>query len=449
MIVKRLAVLTAAGGLALALVACGSSSTPAASPATSNSSSSASSAAAPSGSAPMSSGAMTSGAMSSGAMSSGAMTSGGGAATALVGAGCAGYAKAVPTGAGSVGGMAADPVATAASNNPLLKTLVAAVSGKVNPKVNLVNTLNSGEFTVFAPVDTAFKKIDAATMGKLATDSALLTKILTYHVIPGQLDAKAVIGTHKTVEGGSVEVTGSGDNIKINGTSAVICGNVKTKNATVYLIDTVLTPPADGAVTSGAMTSGAMTSGAMTSGAMTSGAMTSGATTSGATTSGAALVGPGCAAYAKAVPAGAGSVGGMAADPVATAASNNPLLTTLVAAVSGKVNPKVNLVNTLNSGEFTVFAPVDSAFKKVDAATMGKLTTDGALLTKILTYHVVAGQLDASKIAGTHKTVEGGSVTVTGSGNNLKVNGANVICGNVKTKNATVYLIDNVLSPTS
>ncbi len=444
MIVKRLAVLTAAGGLALALVACGSSSTPAASPATSNSSSSASSAAAPSGSAPMSSGAMTSGAMSSGAMSSGAMTSGGGAATALVGAGCAGYAKAVPTGAGSVGGMAADPVATAASNNPLLKTLVAAVSGKVNPKVNLVNTLNSGEFTVFAPVDTAFKKIDAATMGKLATDSALLTKILTYHVIPGQLDAKAVIGTHKTVEGGSVEVTGSGDNIKINGTSAVICGNVKTKNATVYLIDTVLTPPADGAVTSGAMTSGAMTSGAMTSGAMTSGAMTSGATTSGA-----ALVGPGCAAYAKAVPAGAGSVGGMAADPVATAASNNPLLTTLVAAVSGKVNPKVNLVNTLNSGEFTVFAPVDSAFKKVDAATMGKLTTDGALLTKILTYHVVAGQLDASKIAGTHKTVEGGSVTVTGSGNNLKVNGANVICGNVKTKNATVYLIDNVLSPTS
>ena len=455
MIVKRLAVLTAAGGLALALVACGSSSTPAASPATSNSSSSASSAAAPSGSAPMSSGAMTSGAMSSGAMSSGAMTSGGGAATALVGAGCAGYAKAVPTGAGSVGGMAADPVATAASNNPLLKTLVAAVSGKVNPKVNLVNTLNSGEFTVFAPVDTAFKKIDAATLGKLATDSALLTKILTYHVIPGQLDAKAVIGTHKTVEGGSVEVTGSGDNIKINGTSAVICGNVKTKNATVYLIDTVLTPPADGAVTSGAMTSGAMTSGAMTSGAMTSGAMTSGAMTSGAmtsgamtsgaTTSGAALVGPGCAAYAKAVPAGAGSVGGMAADPVATAASNNPLLTTLVAAVSGKVN----LVNTLNSGEFTVFAPVDSAFKKVDAATMGKLTTDGALLTKILTYHVVAGQLDASKIAGTHKTVEGGSVTVTGSGNNLKVNGANVICGNVKTKNATVYLIDNVLSPTS
>ena len=138
----------------------------------------------------------------------------------------------------------------------------------------------------------------------------------------------------------------------------------------------------------------------------------------------------------------------MATDPVATAASNNPLLTTLVAAVSGKVNPKVNLVNTLNSGEFTVFAPVDAAFKKVDAATMGKLKTDPALLTKILTYHVVAGQLDPTQVVGTHKTVEGGSVTVTGSGNNLKVNGIPVICGNVKTKNATVYLIGSVLTPT-
>ncbi|HUQ59920.1 fasciclin domain-containing protein, partial [Lentzea sp.] len=78
------------------------------------------------------------------------------------------------------------------------------------------------------------------------------------------------------------------------------------------------------------------------------------------------LVGPGCADYAKQVPSGAGSVSGMAADPVAVAASNNPLLTTLVSAVSGKLNPKVNLVSTLNGAEFTVFAPVDSAFAKID-----------------------------------------------------------------------------------
>jgi uncharacterized surface protein with fasciclin (FAS1) repeats len=163
----------------------------------------------------------------------------------------------------------------------------------------------------------------------------------------------------------------------------------------------------------------------------------------------AGLVGSGCADYAKAVPSGSGSVDGMAADPVATAASNNPLLKTLTAAVSGGLNKKVNLVNTLNKGQFTVFAPVDSAFAKVPAATIKKLKTDGPLLSKILTYHVVAGQLSPSQVVGMHKTVEGGTVDVTGSGSTLKVDNANVICGGVKTANATVYLIDSVLSPTS
>ncbi|MEU4195354.1 fasciclin domain-containing protein [Kribbella sp. NPDC026611] len=165
------------------------------------------------------------------------------AAGGMVGPGCAGYAKANPTGAGSIDGMAAAPVANAASGNPLLKTLVAAVSGKLNPKVNLVSTLNGGEFTVFAPVDTAFAKIPAATVNTLKTNDALLTKILTYHVVAGQLDPTAVVGKHPTVEKQDVTVTGSGDALKVNGAN-VICGGVKTANATVYLIDSVLMPPA-------------------------------------------------------------------------------------------------------------------------------------------------------------------------------------------------------------
>ncbi len=159
------------------------------------------------------------------------------------------------------------------------------------------------------------------------------------------------------------------------------------------------------------------------------------------------LVGPGCADYASQVPSGAGSVEGMAADPVAVAASNNPLLTTLTAAVSGKLNPDVNLVDTLNGGEFTVFAPVDSAFAKLPAETVEGLKTDSAALSKILTYHVVAGQLSPSEIDGTHATVEGQDVTVSGSGDSIMVNDAKVICGGVKTANATVYLIDTVLTP--
>lgn len=160
------------------------------------------------------------------------------------------------------------------------------------------------------------------------------------------------------------------------------------------------------------------------------------------------LVGPGCAGYAEQVPNGPGSVAGMAADPVAVAAANNPLLTTLVSAVSGKLNPNVNLVDTLNGNEFTVFAPVDDAFAKVDPGTIDMLKRDSDQLTKILTYHVVPGQIAPDAIVGEQTTVQGGTVTVSGSGDSLKVNDANVICGGVHTANATVYLIDSVLVPT-
>jgi uncharacterized surface protein with fasciclin (FAS1) repeats len=159
------------------------------------------------------------------------------------------------------------------------------------------------------------------------------------------------------------------------------------------------------------------------------------------------LVGPGCEDYAAAVPEGAGSVAGMAESPLATAASNNPLLKTLVAAVSGKVNPKVNLVDTLNAGQFTVFAPTDDAFAKIPRSMLTTVSKDEATLKKVLTYHVLSGQVGPDKIVGTHKTLSGATIKVTGSGSNLKVGTANVICGGVKTSNATVYMIDGVLLP--
>ena len=166
-----------------------------------------------------------------------------------------------------------------------------------------------------------------------------------------------------------------------------------------------------------------------------------------ASTASAELVGPACTAYAQKVPTGPGSVAGMAMDPVAVAASNNPMLTTLTKAVSGQLNPDVNLVDTLNGGEFTVFAPTDDAFAKLDPATIEKLKTDSGLLTSILTYHVVSGQTSPAQIVGTHKTVQGTDVTVSGMGGNLKVNDASVVCGGVSTANAQVYMIDTVLMP--
>jgi uncharacterized surface protein with fasciclin (FAS1) repeats len=155
-----------------------------------------------------------------------------------------------------------------------------------------------------------------------------------------------------------------------------------------------------------------------------------------------AVFGEGCAAVPK---DGKGSFTGMATDPVATAASNNPLLSTLVTAVK-----EAGLVDTLNSApEITVFAPTNDAFAKIPAADLKKVLADKPTLTKILTNHVVAGKLSPDQLAGDHKTLAGTTITVKGSGENFTVGKADakVICGNVPTANATVYIIDGVLMP--
>ncbi len=124
-----------------------------------------------------------------------------------------------------------------------------------------------------------------------------------------------------------------------------------------------------------------------------------------------------------------------------------PTLTTLTAAVSGQLNPQVNLVDTLNSGQYTVFAPTDAAFSKLPAATINELKTNSDMLKSILTYHVVPGQLSPAQVDGSHPSVQGAPVNVTGSGNGLKVNNAGLVCGGVPTANAQVYMIDTVLMP--
>jgi uncharacterized surface protein with fasciclin (FAS1) repeats len=182
-----------------------------------------------------------------------------------------------------------------------------------------------------------------------------------------------------------------------------------------------------------------------TSGAATS--MAAPVTTSTMVDPAADLIGAGCTDYAKQNPSGPGSVAGMSQDPVATAASNNPMLTTLTSALSGKLNPNVNLVDTLNNGQYTVFAPTNAAFDKLPSATIDKLKTDSQLLKSILTYHVVSGQQSPSKVDGAHPTLQGATVNVTGQGNDLKVDNAGLVCGGVHTANATVYMIDTVLMP--
>jgi uncharacterized surface protein with fasciclin (FAS1) repeats len=158
------------------------------------------------------------------------------------GAGC----SAVPAdGEGSFTGMTDDPVATAASNNPALSTLVTAVT-----QANLVDTLNTAEdITVLAPANPAFEAIPADALQAVLADNAQLTAILTHHVIQGRLAPDELAGTHTTLAGDEVTIAGSGEAFTIEGTvtetpASVICGNVQTANATVYIIDQVLAPAA-------------------------------------------------------------------------------------------------------------------------------------------------------------------------------------------------------------
>lgn len=153
--------------------------------------------------------------------------------------------SAVPTsGPGSFDGMVQDPVATAASNNPLLGTLVTAAT-----EADLVGTLNDAEaLTVFAPTDDAFAAVPPADLKAVLADKQLLTQILTHHVIGEQLGPDEIAGSQETLNGDMLEVKGNAEEgvtvENAGGPATVLCGNIPTANATVYVIDTLLMPTA-------------------------------------------------------------------------------------------------------------------------------------------------------------------------------------------------------------
>jgi uncharacterized surface protein with fasciclin (FAS1) repeats len=171
------------------------------------------------------------------------------------GPGCGGYTQQVPTGKGSVAGMATESVTDAVANNPMLTTLTAAISGQLNPKVNLVDTLNTGDHILFAPVDDAFAKLSPEEVNALKTDPAALGNLLNYHVILGMLGPGDVHGRLTTLQGKQVTVKGSGGDITVDGVAKVICGGIHTRNGVIYMIDTVLDPAGSVEATTTATTS--------------------------------------------------------------------------------------------------------------------------------------------------------------------------------------------------
>ena len=157
------------------------------------------------------------------------------------GSGCDAYKNRIPSGSGSFTNMGAQNATAAIAANPDLSTFSAAISGGLNPAVNIVSVIDGGPYVVFAPTNDAFAKLDEATLEHLKNDPAALTATLYYHLVLGYLGPNDLQGKMPTQQGSLVTVTGKGGDIKVNDTAKLVC-SYTARGAYIYMIDTVLSP---------------------------------------------------------------------------------------------------------------------------------------------------------------------------------------------------------------
>jgi uncharacterized surface protein with fasciclin (FAS1) repeats len=278
----------------------------------------------------------------------------------------------------------ADIVKTAALNGNF-KTLVSLLVA-----ADLTDTLKSdGPFTVFAPTDDAFAKLPAGTLESLLKpeNKALLTKILTYHVIAGKASFKfenawnGQTSNFKTVNGAQVSLKIDSNGVRVND-AKIIAKNVPCSNGSIQVINDLLMPSDD--------------------------------------------------AKANRIPAIAEKAG---------------TFKTLLAAL--KAAELATVLN--GDGPFTVFAPTDDAFAKLPEGTVAKLLKpeNRDQLVAILKYHVVSGSKSAKELvaAGSAKTLQSGSISASIVDGRLTVNQSSVLKTDIKAVNGIVHVIDRVLIP--
>ncbi len=135
-----------------------------------------------------------------------------------------------------------EPVSKALASIPDISTFNSAVSGGLNPAVNITSVLDNGPYVVFAPTNDAFAALEPAQLDALKADPAALTKLDYYHVFLGLLGPEDVHGQRPTQEGADIKVEGKNGDIKVNDTAKVICGGIQAENARIYIIDKVLDP---------------------------------------------------------------------------------------------------------------------------------------------------------------------------------------------------------------
>lgn len=249
-------------------------------------------------------------------------------------------------------------------------------------------------FTVFAPTDDAFAAL-GDTLTTLLGQPEALSKILQYHVLAGaevtDIEAIGLAGTtQQTLNGANFAITYQGDKLFINN-AQVIDTNISAANGIIHVLDVVITPP-EPTVFDGTI--------------------------------------------AEAVIANDGDADGA--------------LGTLLTAVQ---NADAAILDALSdpNAELTVFAPLNSAFAKIDSDSLTALINDKPELTKVLQYHVLSGSVDSitaiSKAGQSVPTLSGDEINVSFTDGKLFINNAEVVTKDIVTDNGTVHLIDSVLLP--
>jgi len=261
-------------------------------------------------------------------------------------------------------------------------SLVAALTA-----TDLVDDLSGpGPFTVFAPTDDAFAKLDPAVLDDLLNNNtAALADILLYHVVSGAVMSTDLSDgmTADTLQGESLNVAISADGVMIND-AMVVVADIEASNGVIHVIDTVLIPPEEPAP----------------------------------------------------------PVGDTIVDIAVASGDFDCLVQALTAA--GLVD------ELSGPGPFTVFAPTDDAFAALDPCVLKNLLKcDTETLTQILLYHVAAGETMSGDLEQCMKisTLQGGKLTVQFCGDAVYINNAKVVTADIQASNGVIHVIDTVLLP--
>ena len=356
-------------------------------------------------------------------------------------------------------GAAACPTITQiVASDPQFSTLLTAVQA-----AGLADTLSSGSYTVFAPTNAAFAKVPSDTLSNLLNDPAMLKAVLLYHVVPGKVSAKQVMSlkSAKTANGANVSVSVMGGKVMIN-TATVIKADVCARNGLVHVIDSVLLPPmaaapapAPVAVPAPALAPAAEAPAAAAPATAEFNVSNIPVTPQPRTSPVPAATTETAAPADTAAPAAPADTTAPAATTTDTAAAATGGSIYDVIVTDERFSTLANFLSdtgldeTLMGGEFTIFAPTNDAFAKLDDATLAVLASDPELLKKILLYHVVAGKVPASQVVTSTQlaSAEGSSLSVTVAGSDVTIGTAKVLATDIAADNGIIHAIDTVLVP--